>query len=368
MKKNILPALLLFIFSFNSLQAQFAAVSAGFVPGFSVIFEDQFGPDALGDFPAKWNSSSDGELVTIDGFSEKWCRIMQPTSVSPVLKKSLPEHFTVEFDLYLKDVEGVAPVVMFGFMPLSKVTGNQAFQKNLFVRLNRYNKSGQTEIVYGKNNMQTGVKTNASLEGFIDRSVRVSIAVNKNRFRVFLDDKKVLDMPDFFSPEYRNNFFIASYIVMPASSEGVYFSNVRIASADPDARSLLVKQLLEKGSVVTSDIQFNNNTYEMLPESLPLVDQLGYTLLTTPDMNIEINSYRDSLGIESFQATDGNNMQADESILQKLENLKNYVVQKFKIDKERIITNIKPGLQSSQEKAKTKVTDIKKQFLEIVKL
>lgn len=365
MKKYLLLLCLNTLFSAGMLWAQSIAATAGFMPGFSTLFEDHFGPDALGDFPAKWNTSSDGELVVIDGLSGKWCKIMEPTAVTPVLKKSLPEHFTVEFDLYLKDIEGVAPVVMFGFLPVSKVSGKQAYQKNLYVRLNRYNKSGQTEIVYGKNNMQSGIKRDAGLEAYMDRVLRVSIAVNKSRFRVFLDEKKVLDMPDFFTPEYRANFFLASYMVMPSSSEGVYFSNVRIASADPDARSLLVKQLLEQGSATTTDIQFNNSTYEILPESLPAVDQLGFTLQHMPDMNIEINSYVDSVG---YSGADPSIIPESDKAMQKLEQLRNYVMEKFRISSDRIITNVKHRAQEGIQGAKTKTAELKKQVLEFVKL
>jgi OOP family OmpA-OmpF porin len=46
-----------------------------FVQGEKVIALEDFSQDAIGDFPAKWNTNGTGELVTLDGQPGKWFKI-----------------------------------------------------------------------------------------------------------------------------------------------------------------------------------------------------------------------------------------------------------------------------------------------------
>ncbi|MEY4539198.1 MAG: hypothetical protein RLZZ306_955, partial [Bacteroidota bacterium] len=43
-----------------------------FISGEKVIVQEDFSKDEIGDFPAKWNTNSTGELVTVDGTKGKW--------------------------------------------------------------------------------------------------------------------------------------------------------------------------------------------------------------------------------------------------------------------------------------------------------
>jgi hypothetical protein len=46
-----------------------------FVPGEKIIVFEDFMQDAVGDFPAKWNTNTSGEIVTIEGKEGHWLRI-----------------------------------------------------------------------------------------------------------------------------------------------------------------------------------------------------------------------------------------------------------------------------------------------------
>jgi len=310
-----------------------------FVPGANVIFQDDFSRDALGDFPAKWNTSGEGQVVEIEGAPGKWLKVSQPSAVSPILKKSLPENCTIEFDLYLKPTTGVAPHIMFGLTSLSNVSTGDVYRKRISVKLERYNKAGN--IVYGKNVQKLGEKK-FSLEGFIERLLHVSISINKTRLRVYLDGEKVVDLPKLMTPDYRKNFFVASSVVLPDPEESVYISNVRIAEGTIDARSVLIKQLLQEGSVVTGDIQFSEQGDDITTQSAALVDELGQAMQQDPNLDVQINMGHG----------------ADNSIINKdalklrAESIKAYLVSKFKIKKDRIITDAK--LMMNRKTAKNK--------------
>lgn len=363
MKKYLQTIALLFVVNFIFAQSDF-------IPGANVIFEDRFDLDPLGDFPAKWSTSGDGEVVAFDNAEGKWLKISQPTAVSPELRKALPENCTIEFDLYLKNTSGVAPIVMFGLTSLSDVAVGDVYRKNIFVQLHGYNEAGS--IVFGKNIQDLGTKNNFPISGYIGRTLHISISINKTRFRVYFDQQKVVDLPKLLTPEYRNNFFIASSSVTPAPEEGIYISNVRIAAGEADARSLLIKQLMEQGSVVTNDIQFNEQTNVIAPESQPVMDQLGQVLQQNPDMNIQINTAEESALVQDNGNTDISNTSGDQIINKaalklKADKIKAYLVKKFKIRVDRIKTDVKAKMAKNIEGNKS-MGKTRQLLTEIIKL
>ena len=353
--KNRFLSLLFLCVCATSLYAQ----PADFIPGYNVIFQDNFELDAIGDFPAKWSTNGSGEVVTLDEADGRWMKIMMPTAVSPELRKKLPENYTIEFDLFLKGTTGVAPVVTFGLTTLSDVSNGNVYRSSIGFRMHRYNTSNAT-VMHVKNMQKLGERK-FDLQGYINRVMRVSIAVNKTRLRIYLDEEKVLDLPKLLTPEYRNNFFIASTTVMPDPTEGVYVSNVRIAEGDVDARSLLVKQLLEEGRALTGDIQFNERN-EITPESQPYIDQLGQALQQHPEMNIQING----LPMPDDGTAKKLSLKKD-ALKQRAEKIKAYLVAKFQLEKARIVADATTKAVTAADRSK--LPGKAKQYLtEIIRL
>lgn len=75
--------------------------SYDFVPGNTVLFEDDFDSTAQGAFPARWTTNSGGEVVTLQQYPGKWLSISNDGFYIPKLKGGLPKDFTVEFDLII---------------------------------------------------------------------------------------------------------------------------------------------------------------------------------------------------------------------------------------------------------------------------
>jgi OmpA-OmpF porin, OOP family len=364
--KKLLAIISICILALQNLSAQ----SFDFIPGSNVIFEDKFDADPVGDLPAKWSTSGDGEVVTLDRLAGKWFKITQPTAVSPELTEALPENCTIEFDLFLKNTSGIAPHIMFGLTKLSDVSASDVYRQHIWVVLRGYTENGNVE--YGKTIQDLGSKTFAA-SGYVGRKLHVSIAINKTRLRVYLDKQKIVDLPKLLTDEYRNNFYIASSTVIPSPEEGVYFSNVRIAAGDVDARSQLIKQLMEQGSVVTNNISFNTQTNEVTPNSYPTLDTLGQALVADPSLNIQINGMEQIPAMSNDNGGNNNNgagLLNEEQVKLKVDKLKAYIVDKFNVNVDRIVTG-------ATNKIKQKMTDLKngktaakiKGFLtEIVKL
>lgn len=341
--KKFIASILILISTVGSLFAQ----TFDFIPGGNTIFEDNFSRDPLGDFPAKWSTNSEGAVVELDGFPGKWLKINGNVAVNPELKKKLPEDCTIEFDLVVK--KGSCRV-HFGVTPISDVAAGNVRYKRIAVTLQ--NMTGYPDVVVSKDVQDISSKRDFNMDGYIDRILHVSVAINKTRFRVYLDETKVIDMPKLLLPEYRNNFFVAGGTSIPTPPEGVYISNIRIAAGEADARRLLIKQLLEEGSALTTDINFNPQNNAITQESLPVLDNLGQAMVADPNLNVEINGMEQPAG---YMPTDGSGEVTnsgrtgavnEDLVKLKVEKMKAYLVNKFHVKVDRIVTGVNTKLKT----------------------
>ena len=70
-----------------------------FIPGQKVIFFEDFSQDAVGDFPALWNTNGSAEVVTTNLFPGKWMKFSGDKCVWTDNLLTLPENYTIEFDV-----------------------------------------------------------------------------------------------------------------------------------------------------------------------------------------------------------------------------------------------------------------------------
>lgn len=301
-----------------------------FVPGTKVIFTENFEKDALSDFPAGWNTTGSGAVVNLDGKDGKWLSIAHNSVVHPVLQKPLPENCTIEFDLFLQS-QGSAhtPIVQFGLTPVKNVLREDLFYRDkFFMTISRYNERDGHSVEYGLKEV-IGNKNDFPILSYANKILHVSMAINKTRIRVYFDKTKIVDLPMALTAEMRNNFYLCNTYVIPASEMGMFVSNIRIASGDVDARSLLVKDLLEKGKASTNEILFDVNKDIIKKESFVIINQIGEALKSNPTLKIKIVGH-----------TDGDGKPADNLSLSKrrAEAVSSYLINNFGIDEDRIST------------------------------
>jgi len=309
-----------------------------FVPGQSVIFQDDFSQDALADFPAKWNSNGSGKVTTLNGLTGRWLELKTNTAVTPEINKALPENSTIEFDLYLDAQNGqTTPFIQFGLTQVKDILKEDLFYKDrLFMNIHRYAEQDGHTVEYGLKNDVLGTKGDFPITTYANKVLHVSMALNKTRIRIYLDQTKVLDLPRALTPGMRTNFFLNSNQVVPAAELDMYVGNVRIASAETDARSLLVKQLMESGKAVTNDILFDVNSDVIKSQSYDVVNQFGDALKANPSLKIKITGHTDS---------DGNAANNMELSKKRAASVKKYLLANYGIDDTRIETDGKGASQ-----------------------
>ncbi|MBS1512563.1 MAG: OmpA family protein [Bacteroidetes bacterium] len=269
-----------------------------FMPGTNVIFQDDFSKDAIGDFPAQWNTNGSGKVVTVDGQSGRWLEVVHNSIINPVMDKALPENCTIQFDLLLQaDGQHTTPYIQFGITNVKDILKEDMFYKDrFFMNISRYTETDGKTVEYGLKNDVVGNKSDFPITNYANKVLHVSIALNKTRIRIYFDEQKLIDLPRAITAAMRNNFFLNNNYVVPASELGMLVGNVRIASADVDARSLLIKQLMEDGKAVTNDILFDVNSDVIKTSSYSIINQFGDALKNNPSLNIRITGHTDSDG------------------------------------------------------------------------
>lgn len=269
-----------------------------FVPGDEVIFFDDFSQDNIGDFPALWNTNSSGEIVTLNTIPGKWLKMQTDGYFVPDLKSKMPENFTIEYDLvYSYTNVGDAPD--FGVAIISKtesdlinglVPGNGGCE----FRINPYSVStiDWKEGVYGENNKTVD---NSYLQQKNDQVVRISIAVQRERVRIYVDQEKVFDVPRML---YKGMVYDWVRFYSGSAAEGYtpYISNFRVAVGAPDMRS----KLITEGKLVTRGILFDSGSDKIRPESYGTLKMIAGILKDNATVRVKIIGHTDSDGDEKM--------------------------------------------------------------------
>ncbi|MBA4747039.1 MAG: OmpA family protein [Muricauda sp.] len=268
-----------------------------FVPGDKPLFFDDFNDEFMGDFPSKWNTNGSGEVVTIGSIPGKWYSVASRSITVPNLGTTLPEDFTMEFDLKVVNLSrntGSGAKLGIYFSETSGLTTNE---NNVLANLNfcqyiaigvRVDNNFKGDPAPIQNTLQQDLR-----EVYKD-VVHVSIAVNKNRYRLWLNEIKVADLPQFIvKPELINYVkFYVTGIDKQKRQEQVLISNLKIAEGGVDLR----RKLMAEGKISTNGIRFNSGSADILPQSMGIIRQISQVLNQDSAMSLNIVGHTDSDG------------------------------------------------------------------------
>ncbi|WP_111670595.1 OmpA family protein [Algoriphagus litoralis] len=269
-----------------------------FVPGENVIAIEDFSQDAIGDFPAKWNTTSSGEIVTITGLEGNWLAFKDEGELYPEFLEALPENCTIEFDLgvfnesqaytqFLFLDENNGHDLLAGYRENGVEVGLEA-RGMAYVRT--YDAYGAAKIDNDKPQKQYYIP-----EGEDYTFVRVSIWKQKSRLRVYLNEEKIWDIPRAFVEEGAYRFMLGSITYYHENKEFL-LSNLRFAVGAPDTRS----KLITEGKFTTQGIVFDSGSATIKPESAGVFKEIATVLQENPTIQIEIIGHTDSDGDDSL--------------------------------------------------------------------
>lgn len=265
-----------------------------FVPGEKVIFYEDFSQDAIGDFPALWNTNNSAEVVTTNLYPGNWMKFIGREAVWTDELLTLPDNYTIEYDVIPTEGEeggmgGYGFRIMKSINPKAWDSGAVPGKGGFYYTLEYFGRSNYRTYTNGSENDGldlTGYKDDESLYQKINQKYHMSIWVQKSRLRIYLNETKLFDIPKAFPvPSVkmdRIRFEEGSAMV----------SNIRIAIGAPDMRN----KLMTEGKLVTYGIYFDVNKDLVKPESYGTLKEIATILNEVPDVKVKILGHTDSDG------------------------------------------------------------------------
>ena len=249
-----------------------------FVPGEKIIYTEDFTQDAVGELPLTWNASGKGEVMTIDGKPGKWLRAFENTTYLAGNKKSFGENYTIEFDMmyfFEPKVKGyVLPHWKAGVFSSGGIdpTDNSFLKQqdeanNTYFTMNNGNNGGSVlesrakrTQTFRSDRMELG-----DLTPTFNKVVHYAIQVQKTRFRMWMDARKIFDIPRAMNTADTMNqlYFFLEGSNYQENEIGLFISNIKIATGLPDTRH----KLIDEGKFSTTGILFDVNAATIKPES-----------------------------------------------------------------------------------------------------
>ncbi len=269
-----------------------------FIPGEKVIFYEDFSQDAVGDFPALWNTNGSAEVVTTNLYPGNWMKFVGDNCVWTDELIKLPDNYTIEFDIIpikgeegdrmagyyfrlyqcinQKSWDGGAVPGKAGFLFAVEYTGRPTYRTYI---------NGTEDEDLGL----TGYINNEELYQKKDQKYHIAIWVQKARVRLYQEQNKIIDLPKAFP--------VTSVKMDRIRLEygAAMISNIRIAVGAPDMRN----KLMTEGKLVTYGIYFDVNKDVVKPESYGTLKEIATILNEVPDVKVKIVGFTDADGADA---------------------------------------------------------------------
>jgi len=339
-----------------------------FIPGDSILYAEDFQQDAIGELPVEWNTSGSGEVITLDKYAGNWLRLHKSMIYLSRNKSMFTENYTTEFDLILqlKNNGWMYPEFHVGFFNSKDEpnTGNnflRDYKKNAALiasvypaergvsklKINSYNEN--------KDYFASDVKVFEPLDKFYGKPVHVAIQVQKERFRMWVNETKVFDVPKGVPANQLMNqlFFSVGFTNYAEEQYGIFVNNIKIATGRPDTRH----KLIEEGKFSTTGILFDFQSAVIKPESYGVVKDIATVLKDNSTIKMKI------IGHTSSDGDDKANMELSK---RRAAAVKDLLVNEFGIDTNRLETEGKGETQPVADN-KTKEGKMQNRRVEFIK-
>lgn len=306
--KSLLFTMLLMVIAMASAAQQSFNTKYDFVPGEKLIAYEDFSGTEIGDFPLKWNTNATAEVVTLNNKPGKWFKINKEGVFHPEFITSLPENFTLEFDLGVNPEWNAVPFVLniaslkspdeyTNYAHYVNWQGVHAIHMEFHPAVLELN-AGMARLIAGKdgNHSVNNDVEHQSWDNGTKNFAHISIWRQNQRLRVYVNGEKIFDVPRLFDLSTKYNAI--TFATQTPNNQEDYFvlNNIRLAVGAPDTRH----KLLTEGKFVTRGILFNSNTADLQPESYGVLKDISSVMKENPGIKFRIIGHTDSDGDEKF--------------------------------------------------------------------
>lgn len=271
-----------------------------FIPGDKIIAFDDFKQDAMGDLPAKWNSTGGAEIAKVNGSEFNWVQLSGAKAFfSPQYISKMPDNCTVDFDMIVTHnresnwyqrffIELISSASLAGTSQDAYMSSNTGVSFEIEPKDNQVNAKSylKGETLTESKGLYAKLKTS--------KPIHVSIMRQQQRVKVYFDEKKVYDLPQGLAvvPNYYLRFGTFVQDEGDAETTKMYVSNMRYAVGKPDMRN----KLLTEGKLVTRGILFDVGSSVIKAESAGVLKEIAGILNDNPSLKVKIIGHTDSDG------------------------------------------------------------------------
>jgi outer membrane protein OmpA-like peptidoglycan-associated protein len=318
-----------------------------FIPGDKILAYDDFSKDAVGDYPATWNTNSSGEVVTASGLQGQWLMVRKQGKFVPEYIKTLPDNFTFEYDVVCNEKYSYYSPFLSLYFLSGNNSGKEVFDGTFIPGQKR---SGVRIAVHPTNGTSNG--GTAQEESFDDGAsvikndintsqfnsvggktkLHVSIWRQKQRLRVYLNEEKVYDLPRAFADNKTYATLLFEIWGDLKDQDRYLIGNIKLAAGAPDTRN----KLITEGKFVTSGILFDVNSDKIRPQSYGVMKDIANVLTENSLVKVKIVGHTDSDG------KDADNISLSKK---RAESVKASLAKDFGIDAARLDTDGKGASQ-----------------------
>ena len=201
--------------------------STEFIKGNTIIFQDNFEADRLGEMASKWVTNGTGNVVEVAGVPGKWLQLHDMNTYKIKNLYKLPESYTIEYDV-LTLVENKNNLQLSVGFDYQKGVDKHYFlpQRNPinFKTSFRFNR---LEFISQEVENKKESQVEGNLSSFVNDIMKVRVMVNHNIMKVFVNDYKVLDT-EMVNPSSRKYIYFA--LDNEQDQGKIYISNIHIAA------------------------------------------------------------------------------------------------------------------------------------------
>jgi outer membrane protein OmpA-like peptidoglycan-associated protein len=340
-----------------------------FIPGDSILYAEDFQQDAIGELPSGWNTSGSGEVMTLDKYAGNWLRLHKGFIYLSRNQNKFVENYTAEFDiiLQLKNNGWMYPefhVGLFNSKDESNTGNNflKEYKKNAAIIASIYpGENGSSKVKLNsyrenKDYFYSDIKAYEALDKNYGKPVHIAVQVQKERFRMWINETKVFDVPKGVPADEIMNqvFFQVGYTNYSEEQYAILINNIKVATGRPDTRH----KLIEEGKFSTTGILFDFQSAVIKPESYAVVKEIAGVLKENSNIKIKIAGHTSS---------DGDDKANMELSKKRAAAVKDLLLSEFGVDAARIETEGKGETQPIADN-KTKEGKMANRRVEFIKL
>ncbi|ULC59140.1 OmpA family protein [Flaviramulus sp. BrNp1-15] len=269
-----------------------------FVPGDKLLFFDDFSQDFIGDFPSKWNTNASGEVVKI-GDIGNWFELKSGYGVYFIPNvKNLPEDYTIEFDILTKGLGGqTSSTARFNVILSDNDKFDEGSQHYAYISIpvGQYGAfSLRARNFFNRNTGDINTDIKADIRKEVLNQPHISISVTKNRYRLWINQTKYVDIPRFIQ-----ELNVLKYVKFHINNfkdgeEHLYISNLKVTEGGVDLR----RKLLSEGKVSTNGILFDSGSANIKPQSYGIIRQISQVLMQDENIKLNIIGHTDADGTD----------------------------------------------------------------------